>query len=357
MTKQAVFRLTLATFAVTVFVNTSFAQDRAMRPLDISDRTIRRAVRDAEFERKYGHLPQAAGPFRRKVREERVKRLRVFTIDTRDQAKCEALKKALANLQPMRFEDSASQLCDVTSSQPVASIVLIDQVDTVEFRKELDKNFLLSSEKNLATDTRNFAIGMGGAMGVLWMMPESVTKWDKQRLRETNMFDNYIANIKAGPVWDNDPPIMNYVAHPIAGAATYTLARSNGRSPLESFGYSFAMSTFFWEYGFEALIEPPSYQDLIITPIIGAVLGESAHRLEQMIADDGGRLLDSKPLGSLAMVVLNPAGSFSKVVNRVAGSPVLQNSKAEFVMRRYKTQFGGESNMMGLQFSFDFKAF
>ncbi|MFZ2890098.1 DUF3943 domain-containing protein, partial [Sulfuricurvum sp.] len=52
------------------------------------------------------------------------------------------------------------------------------------------------------------------------------------------------------------------------------MARNDGLSIGESAAFSTLMSTFFWEYGYEAFAEVPSIQDLIFTPLVGSLFGE-----------------------------------------------------------------------------------
>lgn len=348
------------------------------RPLDISYETIRRATRQVEAERRgflnstrAGHVPPNQpgrrpgldGPWAEHPGSvSGVAEIRVFTLDTRDRETCSAFEKRLQELKPARgFLDRPQRLCDNSNRADgyVAQIAVAYPKDPGEFRSELETKFLTSTDRTLANDTRNLAMGMIGTMGVLWAMPGEVTGWDKQAIRANpdGIFAEYKRNIKAGPVWDKDDAFFNYFAHPAAGAAYYTLSRHNGKSPLESFGYSFAMSTFFWEYGFEAFAEIPSIQDLIITPVIGSLLGEAAFQYEKKIRERGGKVLGSRALGSVALIILNPAGAFSDAVNKALGSRVIQSAKADLVLKRYSPDRNNESmqaNFIGIQFSFRF---
>ncbi|HEY3067548.1 MAG TPA: DUF3943 domain-containing protein [Methylomirabilota bacterium] len=74
------------------------------------------------------------------------------------------------------------------------------------------------------------------------------------------------------PQWDSDAWWVNYVAHPYVGGAYYIRARERGFGAVGSFVYAAFLSTMF-EYGVEAFFEPPSYQDLIVTPVAGALVG------------------------------------------------------------------------------------
>jgi len=65
---------------------------------------------------------------------------------------------------------------------------------------------------------------------------------------------------------------VNYLGHPYFGATYYTRARERGFDRIDSFLYS-AFASALYEFGVEAFFEPPSYQDLVVTPVGGALLG------------------------------------------------------------------------------------
>lgn len=144
------------------------------------------------------------------------------------------------------------------------------------------------------------------AFGVLWVMPESVTNWDKEEMREKGILWKWKENVKAGPVWDEDNWVLNWITHPYCGGIYYMTARSSGFTPLESFGYSAIMSTFFWEYGIEAFAEVPSIQDLIITPVIGSVVGEGFFYAKKSILKHDKRVLKSRALGITTLFLMDP---------------------------------------------------
>jgi hypothetical protein len=140
-------------------------------------------------------------------------------------------------------------------------------------------------------------LGAGaGSFGVLWLLPESISKWDK-----TRPMGEYL-RIAYGypPVWDKDHWFWNYITHPIFGQWTYLMERNLDESPLRGFLFSTAASLG-WEYGFEALIERPSIQDLLFTSTIGSVLGEGSFKLTQHMRIDGFSFWEK-----IALVVVNP---------------------------------------------------
>jgi len=148
-------------------------------------------------------------------------------------------------------------------------------------------------------------------------MPESVTNWDKNSLEETSLWDKWKANVKAGPVWDEDDFVINYIGHPVSGAWYYTMARNDGIDPLGSFLYSVFVSTFVWEYGYEAFAEIPSIQDLISTPVIGSLMGEYMYRLGKDIDKNGGEVLGSRFLGSFSYFLIDPLGNIGNGIGDV----------------------------------------
>jgi Domain of unknown function (DUF3943) len=105
------------------------------------------------------------------------------------------------------------------------------------------------------------------AIGVLYAMPSSVTGWSKKDGDVDAWWDNV-----RNPTWDKDGPFMNYLAHPYWGAAYYIRARERGFNRPASFAVSVALSALY-EFGAEAFFEPPSYQDLIVTPVAGTLIG------------------------------------------------------------------------------------
>ncbi|MFV8326936.1 DUF3943 domain-containing protein [Flavobacterium sp. ZS1P14] len=83
-------------------------------------------------------------------------------------------------------------------------------------------------------------------------------------------------------------------------------ARSNGFNIFEFFAYSAIMSTFFWEYGIEAFAEIPSVQDLIVTPVLGSVVGEGFFYAKKSILKNDSRVLNSRFLGKTSLLLMDP---------------------------------------------------
>ncbi|MGO2319497.1 MAG: DUF3943 domain-containing protein [Vibrio toranzoniae] len=145
-------------------------------------------------------------------------------------------------------------------------------------------------------------------VGLMTLLPESITKWDDDQRDISALGQKWKDNVSAGPVWDRDEHFLNYVMHPYFGGVYYTAARHAGYDEFESFLYSWTMSTFFWEYGVEAFAEIPSWQDLFITPFFGAVVGEMMLEAEQNIVASGGEVMGSQTMGDVSLFFLNPVG-------------------------------------------------
>jgi hypothetical protein len=160
--------------------------------------------------------------------------------------------------------------------------------------------------KRLGITTGMYAGTAVLAFGFLWAMPESVSNWDKEAIKEKGILWKWKENVKAGPVWDDDDFVLNYITHPYSGGVYYMTARSSGFTVLESFGYSAVMSTFFWEYGIEAFAEVPSTQDLIITPVLGSVVGEGFFYAKKSILRHDRRVLKSRFLGYTSLLLMDP---------------------------------------------------
>jgi hypothetical protein len=111
---------------------------------------------------------------------------------------------------------------------------------------------------------------------------------------------------------DEDDWVINYVGHPISGAIYYSMARNDGLDPFESFLFSSFMSTFVWEYGYEAFAEVPSVQDLWSTPVIGSFMGEGMYLLEKELDKNHGLIYGSRVLGNISYCLLDPMGRIAE---------------------------------------------
>ena len=151
-------------------------------------------------------------------------------------------------------------------------------------------------------------------VAVLYVMPKSVSGWGEQE-KENYSFDKWRENTSQ-PVKDSDAFVVNYVLHPYWGAAYYVRARERGLSRWQSFGFSALMSTL-WEYGAEALAEPVSIQDLIVTPVVGSLLGEYVFEPWRAAIRAGAPELD--PTDQAILALTDPLGAINAKVNQWFG--------------------------------------
>lgn len=208
----------------------------------------------------------------------------------------------------------------------------------------LDESYLDSEKLK-----RNTFVLVGGGvatLGFLYLMPSSFTNWEDDG---KNPFSKWWDNVSGGPVMDKDDFFLNYIAHPYVGALYYMGARSAGADAFDSFLYSFALSTFFWECGIEAFAEKPSIQDIIVTPVGGAIIGEGFYLSKRHIIENDYMLWDSKFLGKTAIWLMDPITEFSDYFWR--DTPT---TKQKFSMHSQPTltPSGHFGYTMSLQFSF-----
>lgn len=155
---------------------------------------------------------------------------------------------------------------------------------------------------------RNLWIVSGALIGAqvatdlaLSALPKETTGWEK------GGFDVMLRSAKLGPHFDNDHWTFNYLAHPLAGSEYYLIARNRDANWWQSTLYSIAASTF-WEYVTEGYYERPSIQDLIITPLSGAILGEARYQAKKSLLDKDGR---ARGWRKVFVIVLDPMDALS----------------------------------------------
>jgi hypothetical protein len=166
----------------------------------------------------------------------------------------------------------------------------------------------------LGRDTGYFMGYQFVAVGVLYVAPESFSRWSEEDKRNLGI-KQWKANVR-DPGWDDDSWTTNYLLHPYWGAAYYIRGRERGLKPTPAFWYSTLLSALF-EYGGEALLEKPSYQDLIVTPVAGALIGEYLFSpLRDRIRAKPGRLTGSD---KALWLVTDPLGTFNALVDRQPG--------------------------------------
>jgi hypothetical protein len=81
---------------------------------------------------------------------------------------------------------------------------------------------------------------------------------------------------------DGDPWVINVVGHGLFGAEVHGRVRACHGSFWQAAAFT-AGASVLWEYGPEAFHKRPSAVDLMITPVLGAALGEGRHQLQRWI--------------------------------------------------------------------------
>jgi hypothetical protein len=254
--------------------------------------------------------------------------------------------------------DSISELPIVSKSKPLqfgndiflpytSNIPLSIEEDRFSFT--LNQNHLIYNPerdpKRLLYNTGLFVGAAVASFAILWVMPESVTNWDKEQMLEDGLLNRWKENVKAGPVVDGDNFFLNYVMHPYSGAVYYMSARGSGFEWWESFTYATIMSTFFWEYGIEAFAEIPSWQDLIVTPILGSAMGEGFFILKGKIVRNDSRVLNSRVLGYSSLFLIDPFNSILDVL----GYKTKHKIEAYSIIAPIDYDFNSQKSIWGLQ--------
>ena len=180
-------------------------------------------------------------------------------------------------------------------------------------RHEFIYNPVRDSKRLLINTGVNFAMS-AAKFGVLWLSPESFSMWDKEKIEDVGWRKSWKENVKAGPVRDDDSFFMNGIMHPWGGAIYYMSARSSGYRWWESCIYSGLLSTFMWEYGLEAFAEVPSWNDLIVTPVAGSLLGEGFFIFKRKIVEKDVRILNSRFIGRTALLIMDPVNEITDVL-------------------------------------------
>jgi hypothetical protein len=138
---------------------------------------------------------------------------------------------------------------------------------------------------------------------VLILTPNEVTKWSPDW--EQDAWRHMKRSLSKLPVWDDDRWQINFIGHPVAGSFYYNSLRSQHASKFHSFLFATAQS-FIWEYIIEATSEKPSTQDLIITPIVGSILGESINLLTMNMRRNGFNFFEK-----IFVLIFNPPFVFN----------------------------------------------
>ncbi len=199
----------------------------------------------------------------------------------------------------------------------------------------------------LKHDSQLFLSYQVAVVGVLYLMPESVSKWgDEQKSGNiSRKWKNNVTNLRK----DNDNWEINYIGHPYFGATYYVRARQRGYDRKSAFWYAGIMSTLY-EYGVEAIFEPSSIQDMIITPVGGAIVGEymmsARENIKRRISVTGETTTSDK----IKLFFTDPLGVLNSKVDQWFGLTNTQEARLDlFPMFELKTEKHSTPELIGLQ--------
>lgn len=168
--------------------------------------------------------------------------------------------------------------------------------------------------EGLRRDTSYFLGLQFAIIGVLYVLPESISSWSKED-KEEYSFDKWWHNV-THPKWDEDDLFINYVLHPYWGATYYVRGRERGLDPRGAFWFSVLLSSLY-EFGAEALFEPVSIQDFFVTPIVGSLIGgyfmDWRDQTFARIHDAGHARFRDKAL----LVATDPLGAIGEQLDRL----------------------------------------
>lgn len=150
-------------------------------------------------------------------------------------------------------------------------------------------------------------------IGILYVMPESVSNWSVEQKSHYD-FGRWTENV-THPQWDNDAFYLNYLLHPYWGSAYYLDARGRGFGRWGSFAYAYLASSLY-EFGAEAFTEPVSIQDFFVTPIAGALLGVALEGIwsELLAAGESRNWRES-----VLLFLIDPLGRTNRAVDGLFG--------------------------------------
>jgi hypothetical protein len=208
--------------------------------------------------------------------------------------------------------------------------------------------------KRLWRQTKIIAVSGIGVVFIISLLPNDISKWDDSKYDSEKVLKGWYDNVRAGPVWDDDKWYLNIIGHTYFGGVYYQAARKSGYNQWNSFTYSALMSTFYYEYGIEALAEVPSIQDLVITPIGGWIYGEWAYHKEKEIIANGGRALGSEFWGSIALFFLDPVGKFDDWIGGGNKVEVTAFSLAHWPARQQSNEVNAAKDYWGVKLSLQF---
>jgi hypothetical protein len=215
-------------------------------------------------------------------------------------------------LSPSAYSADSVITDEITAQPPALSIDLAgenDEFSLNQYYNELeppDQGGFLGRYSVLGEDTMYFAVPGLAIIGIIYMLPEDVSKWERDDMSWGHLWGNWKENVTSWE-WDDDEAWINYIGHPYFGSAYFIHARHYGYSRMESLCYSLAMSSIY-EILLEAWAEPVSIQDMIFTPLLGWGLAELLLPLEYKIKQNDSKVLNSRIAGAISLFLIDPFG-------------------------------------------------
>jgi hypothetical protein len=198
----------------------------------------------------------------------------------------------------------------------------------------------------LGRDTAFLSGYQAAVAGVIYLLPEEISGWsDREKSRG---LDNWVRNVSR-PELDKDSWEINYIGHPYFGATYYLRARERGFGGFSSFVYS-ALASAAYEFGVEAFFEKPSIQDLVVTPVGGALLGA-------FVFEPIRNRIKAKPVPAwydhLGLILTDPVGALNGMSEGLFGikSDIHVNLKLPRVTRSPERTGSLRDRAIGLELS------
>jgi hypothetical protein len=182
--------------------------------------------------------------------------------------------------------------------------------DTIIIESKIDKNYWLPAVE---------VVGLN--LGV-WAYSEYLTSEGWANISWETIKNNF----KNGFEWDVDGYLMNQFWHPYHGSNYFNLARSNGLEFWESAPYAVGGSLM-WEYFME--IEPPSYNDIVNTPITGIILGEISFRVSNLIIDESTFGFE-RLVREFTSTLIDPMQGFNRLIRGDMWKDGAPNKRSKF---------------------------
>lgn len=141
--------------------------------------------------------------------------------------------------------------------------------------------------KNTGTTLRRFTY----SQAILWPSALGghlyvyIKEGNLGNLSEIYSLRTYKRTFTLPPVWDRDSFSWNYVVHPAMGSFSYLSYRNKRAHWAEAFAGA-AVNSAIYEYIIAGGTQQPSINDLIVTPVLGSLLGEGIYQLKKRLLRD-----------------------------------------------------------------------